>query len=294
MHLKTLVPWWAKIAAKVVLSRARIDYGRWQRWGLFVHGAMDRPAYALRVVRGHLDRAGWRDCRGRVIVELGPGDSLATALIAHALGAARVYLVDAGDFAKGDLEAYRALQRHLEAEGLAPIDVSRCATRADMLAASRAEYFTDGLAGLARVPDGSVDLVFSQAVLEHVRRGEFDQTQREVRRMLKPDGIASHEVDLKDHLGGALNSLRFSRDTWEAGWMVASGFYTNRLRLSEILASMRAAGLEPEVTRVRRWDRLPTPRAKLAPHFQGMNDEELTVREFDCVARVASGNATRG
>ncbi len=137
------------------------------------------------------------------------------------------------------------------------------------------------------MPTSSVDLVFSQAVLEHVRLADFDETQRQIRRVLRPDGLASHQIDLKDHLGGALNHLRFSESLWERDWMASSGFYTNRLRCSDVLASMRDAGLTPEVTAVERWPGLPTPRARLAPRFRAMPDEELTIRQFDCVARVA-------
>lgn len=284
---KQLVPWWAKIGAKIVLSRLRLDYGRWRRWGLFVHGAMDRPSYAIDVVMSHLARVGWTDLDGRTVVELGPGDSLATAVIARALGATHVYLVDAGDFASYDHATYMEVQRQLAARGLRPPDLRAASTRDAMLAACQAEYLTNGLAGLRRIPAASVDLVFSQAVLEHVRLPEFDETQREVRRVLRADGVASHQVDLKDHLGGALNNLRFSAGTWEADWMVSSGFYTNRLRYPQVLDAMRRAGLVPTTTEVKRWERLPTPRARLDPQFQDMSDEDLRVQQFDCVARVA-------
>jgi SAM-dependent methyltransferase len=287
MSVRQLVPWWAKITAKLALSRLGIDYRRWQRWGCFVHGAMDQPAYALQVVRSHLARVGRAHLDGAVVLELGPGDSLATALIASALGAAAVYLVDAGDFAKVETAAYVELHSYLQGQGLRPPDVSRCSSRAEMLERCAASYLTDGLGDLRQMPSASVDLVFSQAVLEHVRLAEFDATQREIRRVLRPAGVSSHQVDLKDHLGGALNHLRFDAATWEAGWMASSGFYTNRLRYSEVLASMRAAGLAPEVTAVDRWSSLPTPRRWLAPHFREMSDEELMVKQFDCVARAA-------
>src|SRR5262245_36048916 len=113
MAVRQLIPWWARIATKVVLSRTPLDYRRWQKWGLFVHGAMDRPAYAYRVVTSHLERVGWSSCREKTILELGPGDSLATALIAAAFGAERCYLVDAGFFATRDLEIYLKLQKYL-------------------------------------------------------------------------------------------------------------------------------------------------------------------------------------
>jgi SAM-dependent methyltransferase len=285
MGVKQFVPWWAKIAAKIVLSRAHFDYGWWQKRGLFVHGEMDRPAYAFRVVMSHLDRIGWPMLAGKVVLELGPGDSLATAVIARTLGAERCYLADAGPFAQAGLHTYLGLQEYIETQGLTPPNLRDCQTLDAILDRCHAVYLTDGVSGLRRIADASVDLVFSQAVLEHVRLSQFAQIQQEMRRVLRRDGLASHQVDLKDHLAGALNNLRFSDSTWEAGWMVRSGFYTNRLRLSEVIAAVRAAGLVAEVTDVQRWSELPTPRARLAARFQAMSDEELLVKQFDFIAR---------
>jgi len=38
----------------------------------------------------------------------------------------------------------------------------------------------------------------------------------ECKRTLKNDGLASHRVDLKDHLRGSLNNLRLRREIWES------------------------------------------------------------------------------
>lgn len=291
MNIKALVPWWAKLTAKIVLSRLGIDPSWWQQHGLFVHGAMHDPAYAYRVVNSHVARAGLTTLEGRVVVELGPGDSLSTAVIAAALGASRTYLSDTGAYATADVASYHALQRFLEAAGLRPPDVSQCQTVEAILEQCHAVYLTNGLAGLGSIASASVDLVFSQAVLEHVSLDLFDLTQREVRRVLMPGGIASHQVDLKDHLGGALNNLRFGDSTWEARWMAESGFYTNRLRMAEMLSLVRDAGLVPEVTEVQRWAALPTPQQRLAPRFRAMSAEDLLVHQFDFIARprVSSG-----
>jgi len=288
MNIKALVPWWAKIAVKVALSKVGVDQSWWQKCGLFVHGAMHEPTYAFRVVRSHMDRVGWATLEGKVVLELGPGDSLATAVIAAAFGAERTYLSDTGAYAHADINSYRTLQTFLESAGLRPPNLGDCQTVDQVLAKCHAAYLTDGSAGLRRISSASVDLVFSQAVLEHVSLHQFAETQREIRRLLRPSGIASHQVDLKDHLGGALNNLRFADKTWEADWMVASGFYTNRLRLSEVLAMVGEADLAPEITDVQRWEVLPTPRLSMNPRFRAMSDDELLVQQFDFIARPRS------
>jgi hypothetical protein len=55
------------------------------------------------------------------------------------------------------------------------------------------------------------------------------------------------------------------------------------------VTSMQKAGLVPTVTDVQRWPVLPTPRPKMATQFRAMSDSELTVHQFDCIARIDSG-----
>ena len=46
MTLKRFVPWYARMGAKIVLSRLPLPYSFWHRIGLFSHGFMDEPEYA--------------------------------------------------------------------------------------------------------------------------------------------------------------------------------------------------------------------------------------------------------
>lgn len=276
------MPWYARIAAKVVLSHLPAAYSMWHRLGYFSHGAMDRPDYAHRVFRQHYDATDFpRKAGGFVGLELGPGDSALSAVAARAYGCATWYLVDAGRFATSDLAPYRAMADMLRAQGRNAPDLTGVADLDGVLAACGAHYGTDGLRALQALPPQSLDFVWSQAVLEHVRRDEFLQTMEALRRALRPGGVCSHTVDLRDHLGGGLNNMRLGSSLWEAPWMVRSGFYTNRLRLSEMLALFREAGFAAEVTRTSRWDEPPLPRRKLAPEFRDLPDDDLLVREFD-------------
>jgi hypothetical protein len=284
MNVKEALPWWAKMAAKIVLARIPLKSRQWEKLGLFVHGQMDTPEYAFGVVTSHLGRVGWTDLRGKSVLELGPGDGLFTALIAKALGSEQVYLVDADPAAAFDIEMYRLGCDFLRQAGLAPPDLSRCETVDEMLRLCSTVYLTDGLASLAQIPDHSVDLIFSQAVLEHVRIAEFSATLDELRRIISANGVTSHEVDLKDHLARALNNLRFSTRIWESSFMVNSGFYTNRLRFPEILELFDRAGFRVEPGNVNRWNRPPTDPRLYAAEFQGFSEEDLLVSEFDLLA----------
>jgi len=275
--IHTLVPWWAKIAAKMALARLPIPMRAWHRLGLFVPGFMRDPDYAIGVFEAHWRRAG-SPAAGFTYLELGPGESLATALVAWAYGARGGVLVDAGDFAVRDVASYRPLIERLaqnprvrdvrELKELSSLDA--------LLAKVGAEVRTDGLAGLKTLPSDSVDLVFSQAVLEHVPLADFAATANELHRIQKPSGIGSHRVDFKDHLQGSLNNLRFSEATWEKPWFARrSGFYTNRLRFSAMRDAFTRAGFSVTVPEQNRWAAAPIPRSKIARPFRDLADDDL-------------------
>jgi SAM-dependent methyltransferase len=284
--VKALVPWHARIAAKIVLSRLPAGYGLWRRLNLFSHGLMDQADYAYKVFTHHFGRTALPSAaRSFVALELGPGDSAVSAVVAAAHGADRVHLVDAGAFATRDLQVYQDMAAFLARRGLSAPDLSGVRDLEDVLARCHAEYGTRGLESLRAVPSASVDFAWSQAVLEHVRRGELLETMRELRRVLKPDGLASHVVDLKDHLGGALNNMRLPSRLWEAEWMARSGFYTNRVRMGEMLDIFHAAGFHVEVQSTRRWDAPPTDVSLLAAEFQALGRDEFLVQEFDVLLR---------
>ncbi len=279
------IPWWGKIGAKLVLSRLPFGYAPWQRLGLFRHGQMDSAAYAIAVFDSHVERAGLNGrLRDRQILELGPGDSLATALIAAAHGA-RAILVDTGPYVRSDIGPYHDLQRALAARGLRAPDVSACASITQILERCGARYLTDGLAGFRTIGDASIDLIFSQAVLEHVRCNDFLATLRECRRVLGSGGICSHQIDLRDHLGGSLNHLRFSQKVWESEFFARSGFYTNRIRHARMVQLFEQAEFSVECTDMQRWDALPTPRRKLSSEFADVPDDELRICAFDVLLR---------
>lgn len=286
-NLKSAIPWWFKIGSKIVLSRLPIGYDFWQGIGLFRHGKMDSWRYALGVFDKHVERAGFTGAmNGRLVLEIGPGDSVATAIVAFAHGA-KAILVDAGHFAKKDLEGYRELCGLLSGRGLSPPDLTGARNLDDVLARCGARYLTSGLASFHDIGPASVDLIFSQAVLEHVRRHEFSATMKECRRVLKEGGACSHRVDLKDHLGGGLNNLRFSMRTWESRFLASSGFYTNRIQHAEMLRLFGEAGFNATVLEVNRWSEPPIGRSRLAPEFRGVPDEELRISGFDVLLRPA-------
>jgi SAM-dependent methyltransferase len=276
------VPWQVKIAAKLVLARLPFPYHFWERIGLFKQGGMERPEYALRIFRRHYEAVSFpKKTDNFVGLELGPGDSLCSALIARTFGAARTILVDVEPCATTKVEVYRRMETYLRQLGLHPPSLDHCSSMSDVSEACGAQYLTGGIASLRKIPSASVDFVWSNAVLSYVRRSEFVPFLQELRRIQHPDGVGSHGIPIKDIVGGKLNDLRFNPGVWESSFMAKSRFYTNRLRYLELLDLFREAGFEPDVTRTLRWNTLPTPRRKMAKEFASLSEEDLRVSEFD-------------
>ncbi len=249
------VPWFIKIPAKIILSRLPVGERTWQRVNLFRAGGMDSEAYARSVFDQHYKASGLGGLHGCTILELGPGNGLLTGKFAGELGATRIWLVDSH-----------------------PI--------AEPASFPNTTYLSDGLKSLRMIPDASIDFAFSNAVLEHVRKREFGPIVKEIRRVLKPRGVTSHQIDFRDHLQYALNNLRFSERTWESEFMANSGFYTNRLSWAHMKSVFEASGFAVQSERLSQWDKLPTPRSAMAQEFRDVPLEELLV--MDCHAVLTS------
>jgi SAM-dependent methyltransferase len=275
--------WRLKVLVKIILSRLPFGYSLWQKIGLFRHGQMDSSHYALKVFNSHLKRVELDGkLEGKVVLELGPGDSISTSLMAHAHGA-RSILVDAGDFMKKDVKTYNDLAKNLVTLGYKMPKITPEMTFNDILQVAKSEYLTQGLISLRSIPTHSVDFIFSQAVLEHLRKFEFQEIMVELRRILKPGGISSHQVDLRDHLGGALNNLCFSEKLWESDFFVKSGFYTNRIQFVNMVDMFKKTDFNVNVTHISRWEELPTKRLNMDKIFHKFTDEELLISTFDVV-----------
>jgi hypothetical protein len=278
--IKQKTPWWVKIAVKWSSWHLGFGYHFWKRMSVSGHGDMQEPAYAFRVFNQHFHHA--KPHPGFVMIELGPGDSLFSALISKAMGAEGCYLVDVGDFASRDIKYYERMIVFLNQQGFA---MPQLGSINEILNYCNARYLTSGLASLKKIPDDSIDFIWSQAVFEHIREKDFLPILRELYRISRKDAVSSHEIDLRDHLADALNHLRFSKKFWESEFMFTPGYYTNRIGYRPMLTWFQEAGFATQIVRLNRWKRLPTPRAKLSREFRGIPDEDLCISEFSVILR---------
>ncbi len=273
--------WLYKIIGKIILSRIPLIYQIWQKLGIFRHGKMDDVDYALQTFLMHIKNLKLENkIDGMTILELGPGDSASSALIASALNC-RCILVDTGNFVSKDLNMYFDLREKLIDIGLNPPDLSNVSNINDIIKICDSEYHTEGIQSLKSIRTDSIDIIFSQAVIEHIRLNIFDKTISELRRILKPNGNSSHEIDLKDHLDSSLNNLRFSKNIWESDLFSKSGFYTNRLRYSDIIEIFKKNDFNVDVIRKKMWKDFPTDPSKFDRAFRDYNIDEMLVSEFN-------------
>jgi methyltransferase family protein len=287
--LKNATPWFVKIPAKIALSRLPIRGRQWQRVHLFRAGTMDSPREALAIFRKLFAATGLPTLSGKTVAELGPGNSALTALIAASYGASRSWLIDTEPLASQDVSLFARTEQMLAELGMPVPGVGSAASMEAALGKLQGTYMTDGLASLKQIPDGAIDFLFSNAVLEHVRLCEFGATVAEMRRILKPNGAASHQIDFRDHLQGALNHLRFSERAWEGRLMSRSGFYTNRIPWPQMRKRFADAGFAVEVAASQPWPAgIPTPQRKMARPFRDMPPADLMTMGVHAVLRQLS------
>jgi hypothetical protein len=282
--------WKFKLALKLCSGKLPALKRAFKRLGYFRHGKMASGEYAAGVFARHFeeylrprDETAARPepvKKGGTCLEIGPGESLLTVMLARAAGFERVILVDDGRQIDEDVEVYREFSRRLRAEGHDVPAIGPGWGIADILKAYGGEYLTGGLGSLASLPDGSVDFSFSHAVFEHLPREQVPEWLRELRRVSGASARSSHLVDLRDHLGGSIQHLRFTDSFWESAAVRRSGVYTNRLRYSQWMQSFQEAGWRARLVERQAYPVLPLDRDRLAPAFHSMDDSDLIIHGF--------------
>jgi len=97
-------------------------------------------------------------------------------------------------------------------------------------------------------PNESIDVIASRTVLEHIPVNDLRLIMKEMRRIIKPDGVMVHIIDTSDHWQhfdrslSRINFLKFSPGWWKV--INSPIAYQNRLRVSEHLEIIRNAGFE--------------------------------------------------
>jgi len=231
------------------------------------------------------EAGGWS---GKRVLEVGPGDSLATGLLCLAHGAAAYCAVDR--FAVGmNLDFERQVFGKLFA---AMPENQQAACREIMAALEAGSEFTSGRfiyrnnLPIESAPDdpdfGTHDVIFSNAVLEHV--GDLPATLKAFSRLLNPDGTMFHDVDLRSHQTYESHPLQFLEyPQWLWKLMSSHNGEPNRVRLpqyQEILKEVGFGDARFEVTEAFAANLVQRVQPRLDRAFQGLTVQELEPATF--------------
>jgi SAM-dependent methyltransferase len=167
---------------------------------------------------------------GKTILELGPGGSLGFGLLALEAGAKKYIAIDDGQHAfinQRQIWSYRALLGNDE-DKFKRYFIP--AGESFMYNPARIEFAAIDQRSHYSIPDQSIDIIYSCAVLEHVH--DLELCFAEMLRVLKSGGRMYHEVDLRDHIFSQ-RSLWFLTlsDFWFRLLFKNTGGYVNRRRL---------------------------------------------------------------
>ena len=268
--------WLLKILIKIIISRLPIKYSIWKKIGVFRHGGMDNYKYSKKIFFGHLgDMKKYRKIENPTILELGPGDGITSAIYSCVLNSPKIYLVDVKPFAENKVDKYLDIIKLLKKEHHITISSKNINSINSLLQECNALYLTNGLSSFRNIEDSSIDYLFSHSVMEHIKLSEIKSLIREMYRVLKPNGVMSHNINYKDHLENSLNNLRFSSFLWESEFISKSGFYTNRIPAVEMHKIFKENGFEFYYENYSQWKRLPINRKYINKYFDKYTDEEL-------------------
>jgi hypothetical protein len=276
-QFRKIVPWYIKFGIKIVRGLVPINYNLFASLGFFRHGKMDDPKYAISVFNKHFPDKNEIPNSPFVFLEIGPGDSLFSGIIASHKGASKSYLIDSGVYVSKDIRKYLELIELLF--GTEFLNKHTITNIEDIKKTFHIEQMIHGLDSLKSLSDHSVDLSFSNACLEHVAKDEVEAFFIELKRVSRPGSISSHCIDFKDHLSYSLNNLRFSEKFWEKDIIKKSGIYTNRVRYSEMKKASEKAGFHFVLTGLDKWPMLPMPKSQMHQDFQQFLDDDLLVKE---------------
>jgi len=251
---------------------------------------------------------------GARVMEVGTGRGLDMPLGLFLCGADSVRTYDLHRYLKPHrvLDSVAAIRENREkiAEMFLPVtDARSLETRLEALCAARdfdailkacqIHYMAPADASDTKLPRNSIDIQISYTVFEHIPGDVIVAILKEANRILIPNGLVLHHIDLSDHFAHFdesipyINFLRFSPDEWRV--YGANQFaYHNRLRAPEYEKIYGEAGHKVEQWRVNLNERSLKELANgfpLHPDYRDMSPEALCGTVVHALSRPRNSNA---
>ena len=161
----------------------------------------------------------------------------------------------------------------------------------ELLGNSRIDYFAPADGRATGLTPASIDLVYSNSVLEHVPREVICGLMEESFRVLKPGGLVLHNVGCNDHYAffdksiSFVNFLQYKESEWRL-WNNPIQ-YQNRLRAPEFVDLATQAGFEviSKKTHVRPGTLEALAHLRIAPQFNSFSRDEVAATTVDFIGR---------
>jgi SAM-dependent methyltransferase len=233
-------------------------------------------------------------CRGRKVLEIGSGWEPLIPLLHYLSGAEIVYLTDLRRLLDKNTfkAAVQSMQRKRETitqalrlsneEFQSALAYDEQASLDAILQRFRLSYLAPCDCRSLPMPEESLDVVFSNAVLEHIPREIIAAILKEGRRILKPEGKMLHVVDNSDHWQHNDSSISRINFLTLSDWVfrltyINSIRYQNRLRHSEYLSLLEECGLRivRQDGKVDAGAMRDLPHLKLAPRFRQFSPQDV-------------------
>lgn len=268
-----------------------------------------RAEYAAKLAA---DVAPHRSVAGATLLEIGTGWVPVVPLLLHLMGARRIITIDLNPHLQAALtmrtvrqlaDCFDDIHRRCGADVAAMharlLRLQSAKTIDELFVLAGIEYQAPGNASATDLPAGSVDIVYSNLVLEHVTPAALEAIHAETARILALGGVAWHNVDYSDHYAATraglslVNMLRYSDRFWAT---VGNNdiLYQNRLRRCHHVDLFERAGLH-QVDRVDHADSGITADIlaglPLQPRFRGLPIDELATTASRFVLRTAGSRA---
>jgi SAM-dependent methyltransferase len=287
--------------------------------GRTVNGCLQRTLGSLRDFEYHVDckvtgdwlvfaeylrELGLR-ASGRDFLEIGTGWHPTLPVCFYLAGARSCQSFDLTRHLQWGMTArmVRRLEVHLPAiaasSGRTPAEVEAaykrllpCRSLDELLHQINLRYAAPADARHTGLPEGSVDVAFSNSVLEHVPPDVILGLMRETRRVLRPGGIGMHGANCGDHYAyfdkniTMLNYLQYSHDEWRV-WN-NDLLYQNRLRPCDFVRLAEEAGLNTVFARSQPAPELLEclPGLTLSSEFAAYPPEQLCATSLGLVSQA--------
>jgi len=275
-------------------------------------GGTDSARYCYSVLLRHLLIAyeNGLSVQPQIVAEIGPGDSLGIGLAALIAGAEKYYAFDVFKYAQYERNArifdellalfekkenipdeteFPQLKPRLQSYGF-PAHILTAPRLTECLKNERIKAIRKSLKGIgageetliqyivpwydsAVIAEASVDMVFSQAVLEHV--DDLEKAYEKQHHWLKPNGFVSHQIDFKCH--GLAKEWNGHWSYTNFAWKIIKGnrpYSLNRQPHSVHIELLRKNNFRI-LCDLKTENREGIRREQLAPEFRNISSDDL-------------------